>query len=192
MIEIGYFNEFGNENALLKFIEYWDILKQGFAKQVAKDKADELLNSLLPYYAVGTNKDGSASRSWRIITNDMPDLLADIFRRCLEAEQPTYADRMKWQQDVLGYIELTTCKPEDTKRVLILDVKPLIGQYSPDPWCYKVETRSIGTGRTASLNVDARTWFAYGPLKPMNVIKVGKVGKNKKGYWYIYDYEKEN
>lgn len=192
LIEIGYFNEFGNENALLKFIDYWDILKQGFAKQVAKDKADELLNSLLPYYAVGTNKDGSVSRSWRIIANDMPNLLADIFKECLETEQPTYADRMKWQQDVLGYIELTTCKPEDTKRVLILDVKPLIGQYSPDPWCYKVETRSIGTGRTASLNVDARTWSAYGSLKPMNVIKVGKVGKNKKGYWYIYDYEKEN
>lgn len=191
LIEIGYFSEFGNENALLKFIEYWDVLKQGFAKQVAKDKADELLNSLLPYYAVGTNKDGSESKSWRIITNEMSNLLADIFEKCLEEEPPTYKEKMAWQQDVLGYIELTTCKPEDTKRILILDVKPLIGQYSPDPWCYKVETRSIGTGRTASLNVDARTWKSYGELTPMSIINVGRVGKNKKGYWYMYDYRKE-
>jgi len=192
LIEIGYFSEFGNENALLKFIEYWDILKQGFAKQVAKDKADELLNSLLPYYAVGKNKDGSDSKSWRLITNKMPNLLADILKECLEIEKPTYADKMKWQQDVLGYIELTTCKKEDIKRVLILDVKPLIGQYSPDPWCYKVETRSIGTGRTASLNIDARAWKMFGELTPMSIIKVGTVNKNNKGYWYIRDYIKEN
>ena len=192
LIEIGYFSEFGNENALLKFIEYWDILKQGFAKQVAKDKADELLNSLLPYYAVGKNKDGSDSKSWRLITNEMPNLLADILKECLEIENPTYADKMKWQQDVLGYIELTTCKKEDIKRVLILDVKPLIGQYSPDPWCYKVETRSIGTGRTASLNIDARAWKMFGELTPMSIIKVGTVNKNNKGYWYIRGYIKEN
>ncbi len=191
LIEIGYFSEFGNENALLKFIEYWDILKQGFAKQVAKDKADELLNSLLPYYAVGKNKDGSDSKSWRLITNEMPNLLADILKECLEIEQPTYADKMKWQQDVLGYIELTTCKKEDIKRVLILDVKPLIGQYSPDPWCYKVETRSIGTGKTAVLSVSDRTWNIDGELKPMDIIYVNSVSKNKKGYWYIDSYTLE-
>ncbi len=192
LIKIGYFSEFGNENALLKFIEYWDILKQGFAKQVAKDKADELLNSLLPYYAVGINKDGSESKSWRIITNEMPNLLADIFKECLKEEPPTYKEKMKWQNEILGYIELTTGKKEDTTKILVLDVKPLVGQYSPDPWCYKVETRSIGTGRTASLNIDKRTWAKYGAIKPMDIVYVGRVGKNQKGYWYIYNYELED
>ncbi len=121
----------------------------------------------------------------------MPNLLADILKECLEIEQPTYADKMKWQQDVLGYIELTTCKKEDIKRVLILDVKPLIGQYSPDPWCYKVETRSIGTGKTAVLSVSDRTWNIDGELKPMDIIYVNSVSKNKKGYWYIDSYTLE-
>ena len=191
LIRIGYFSEFGNENALLKFIDYWDILKQGYAKQVAKEKADELLNSLLPYYAIGKNKDSSEAKAWKIISDKMPDLLEDIYTECLKEKEPSYADKMKWQQDILGYIELTTGKKEDTKKILILDVKPLIGQYSPDPWCYKVETRSIGTGRTASLNIDARTWKSCGPVGSMDIINVGRVGKNKKGYWYLYDYEKE-
>lgn len=191
LIKIGYFSEYGNENTLLKFIEYWDILKQGFAKQVAKDKADELLTSLLPYYAVGINKDGSNARSWKLITDEMPNLLEDILQECQKLEPPTYKEKMTWQQEILGYIELTTCKPEDTKRILILEVKPLIGQYSDDPWCYKVETRSIGTGRTASLNIDAKTWNAFGKLTPMDIIDVGRVFKNKKGYWYIGDYKKE-
>ena len=191
LIKIGYFSEFGNENALLKFIDYWDILKQGMAKQLSKDKTDDLLNSLLPYYATDKNKDGSEAKSWKLITAQMYDFLKDIYKECLEEEPPTYKDKMQWQQDILGYIELTTGKKEDTKKILILDVKPLIGQYSPDPWCYKVETRSIGTGRTASLNIDARTWKSCGPVGNMDIINVGRVGKNKKGYWYLYDYEKE-
>lgn len=189
LIKIGYFSEFGNENALLKFIEYWDMLKQGNTKQVSKDKADFVLEHMLCKYARGTNKDGRESKSWTII--NMGGLLSDLFDYCQKLEPPTYKEKMAWQQEILGYIELTTCKPEDTKRILILEVKPLIGQYSDDPWCYKVETRSIGTGRTASLNIDARTWNAFGELTPMDIIDVGRVTKNKKGYWYIGDYKKE-
>lgn len=192
LIQIGYFTEFGNENTLLHFINYWDLLKQGTAKQVSKEKAslDPTLEHLLSKYAKGTNKDGSESKSWTII--DMDNLLDELYAYCTTDDAPSYATKMKWQNDVLGYIELTTGKEEDTKRILIIDVKPLISQYSPDPWCYKIETRSIGTGRTASLNVDAKTWERYGTLTPMDIIKVGRVGKNKKGYWYIYDYQKEN
>lgn len=192
LIKIGYFSEFGNENALLKFIDYWDMLKQGSAKQISKDKTDTLLDSLLPYYAIDKNKDGSISKSWRIVSGEIWNLLEEIFNECLEEEPPTYKQKMEWQQEILGYIELTTGNKEDTKKILILDVKPLIGQYSPDPWCYKVDTRSIGTGRTATLNIDARTWNTYGQLKCFDIINVGRVNKNKKGYWYMYDYVKEN
>ena len=123
----------------------------------------------------------------------MLDFLQDILQDCVDnIPAPTYKERMAWQQEILGYIELTTGKKEDTKKILVLDVKPLIGQYSPNPWCYKVDTRSIGTGRSATLNVDARTWDAYGPLKCFDIVNVGRLAKNKKGYWYMYDYEKEN
>lgn len=192
LIKIGYFSEFGNENALLKFINYWDMLKQGSAKQIAKDKTDTLLDSLLPYYAIDKNKDGSISKSWRIVSGEMWNLLEEIFNECLEEKPPTYKQKMEWQQEILGYIELTTNKPEDTNKILILDVKPLIGQYSPDPWCYKVDCRSIGTGRTASLNIDARTWNSNGELKPFDIVNALTVKKNKRGYWYMYDYRKEN
>ena len=193
MIKIGYFSEFGEENALLKFVEYWDILKSGCAKQLSKDKTDDLLNKLLPYYATDKNKDGSEAKSWKLVREQMYDFLLDILKECKESTAPaTYQEKMKWQNEILGYIELTTGNKEDTKKILILDVKPLIGQYSPDPWCYKVETRSIGTGRTASLNIDARTWKHYGALTPMDIIRVGRVTKNDKGYWYMRDYIKES
>lgn len=193
LIKIGYFSEFGEENALLKFVEYWDILKSGCAKQLSKDKTDDLLNKLLPYYATDKNKDGSEAKSWKLVREQMYDFLLDILKECKESTVPaTYQEKMKWQNEILGYIELTTGNKEDTKKILILDVKPLIGQYSPDPWCYKVETRSIGTGRTASLNIDARTWKHYGALTPMDIIRVGRVTKNDKGYWYMRDYIKES
>ena len=190
LIKIGYFSEFGNENALLKFMEYWDLLKQGTAKQINKTKADALLNQLLPKYSTGTNKDGSESKSWSI--KDIDGLIDAIYMYCINCiEAPTYAQKMTWQQEILDYIELTTNKPEDIKKVLILDAKPVIGQYSPDPWCYKIDCRSIGTGRTATLSIDAKTWASYGELKPFDIIDAGKISKNKKGYWYLYDYRKE-
>ena len=190
LVLIGYFSEFGNENALATFIGYWDMLKQGEARSVSKEKADVVLTNIIQNYATGTNKDGSLSKSWKIV--HMNGLLEEIYNYCINnIEPPTYKQKMGWQKDILGYIELTTNKKEDIKKIFILDVKPLIGQYSPDPWCYKVETRSIGTGRTASLNVKADDWNYYGELKPNDIINVGKVQKNKKGYWYLYEYEKE-
>ena len=190
LVLIGYFSEFGNENALATFIGYWDILKQGEARSISKEKADAILTNIIQNYATGTNKDGSSSKSWKIV--HMNGLLEEIYNYCINnVEPPTYKQKMGWQKDILGYIELTTNKKEDIKKIFILDVKPLIGQYSPDPWCYKVETRSIGTGRTASLNVKADDWNYYGELKPNDIINVGKVQKNKKGYWYLYEYEKE-
>ena len=104
----------------------------------------------------------------------------------------SYSKKMEYQLEILGYIDLTTGRKEDIKRVIITDpVKPLIGQYSPYPWAYRVETRSIGTGKTASLTIKADTYDDYGPLKMFDVIMVGEVKPNKKGYWYIYNYEKE-
>ena len=193
LIKIGYFSEFGNEKALLKFMDYWDMLKQGNAKQISKDKVDDIIGKYLAYYGNDKNKDGSEAKSWKLDADRMPDFLQDILQDCVDnIPAPTYKERMAWQQEILGYIELTTGKKEDTKKILVLDVKPLIGQYSPNPWCYKVDTRSIGTGRSATLNVDARTWDAYGPLKCFDIVNVGRLAKNKKGYWYMYDYEKEN
>lgn len=188
LIKIGYFNEYGNENSLLKFIEFWDIFKQGDAKSLNKEKVTEEISRYIDKYATDKNKDGSEAKAWKI--TDCISLLNDLYNDCLWIEEPTYSERMSWQEEVLGYIELTTNKPEDTKKVLILDIKPLIGQYSEEPWCYKIETRSIGTGRTASLNIDKKTWQRLGSLEKMDIIEVTKINKNKSGYWYIYDYKK--
>ena len=188
LIKIGYFSEFGNENALLEFMKYWELLKRGTAKQVSKEKVDFVLERLISEYATGTNKDGSESKSWTL--KDINGLLQALYDYCIEnVEAPTYKQKMEWQNDILGYIELTTGKKEDTKKILILDVKPLIGKYSPDPWCYKIEVRSIGTGRTATLNIDSRVWDSCGELKKMDIIDCGKIEKNKKGYWYLYGYK---
>ena len=191
LTKIGYFSEFGNENALLTFINYWDMLKQGTAKQVSKEKADELLSRLLPLYATDRKKDKTEAKSWTI--TNIHGLLEAIYQHCItNCEAPSYKEKIEWQKEVLDYIELTTNKPEDTNKIFILDVRPVIGKFSPDPWCYKVDCRSIGTGRTASLNINAKDWDWYGELKPFDIVRAKKVGKNKKGYWYIYDYEKEN
>lgn len=187
LIKIGYFSEYGNENALLKFIEYWDMLKQGNAKSLKKEKVDAVLAEFIWLYANDKNKDGSEAKSWKLM--DTITLLEDIYMWCLaNVEEPSYATKMTWQQEVLGYIELTTGNAEDTKKVLVTSVTPRT--YQDKIFVYNINTRSIGTGKTANLSVYTKSWDMYGALKEMDVIEVGRIEKNQKGYWCMYDYTK--
>ncbi len=191
LIKIGYFRNFGNTNSLLTFVDIFDKLKQGDAKEIKKDSIDGWFGDIIAKYSDGDKKDGTAAKSWKLVNIDK--ILEESYNYCINNfEEMPYSERMKNQQDILGYIELTTNNPEDLKKVLILDVVPLKSKFAKNEdevWAYKIETRSIGTGRTASLNVKTATWKKYGALDKMDIIQVGTIGKNNKDYWYIYDYK---
>ena len=68
LIRLDFFSEFGNSNALLHMMGMYDVLKFGEAKQISKDKAAKYgIDGILPWYATGTNKDGSESKSFKMI-----------------------------------------------------------------------------------------------------------------------------
>ena len=84
---------------------------------------------------------------------------------------------------------MTTNKREDLRKLMILDVFPLIGKFDDDPWCYKVTTKSVGSGKTCSLSIMSKLFNIF-PLVKNDIIYADCVDKNKKGYWYIYEYTK--
>ena len=97
--------------------------------------------------------------------------------------------KMQNQLDLLGYIDLTTGKQEDRRKLLILKVIPLNNKGTGEPWGYAVFTRSIGTGNCSRLTVRAAQ-FNNSPLRSMDIIFANTVKKNAKGFWYLYDYER--
>ena len=92
------------------------------------------------------------------------------------------------QQEILGYIDLTTNREEDRRKLLITKVVPLMNKGTGTPWGYALFTKSVGSGKTGRLTLKA-TAYNTKPVKNMDIVYAKNVNKNKSGYWYLLDYD---
>ena len=97
-------------------------------------------------------------------------------------------NKIQTQLELMGYIDLTTKKPEDRRKLLITDVFPLVSKKDNNIWGYAVQTRSIGSGKAARLTIRSYR-YKKNPIKRFDIIQAKELGKNKSGYWYLLDYE---
>ena len=96
--------------------------------------------------------------------------------------------KMQDQLENLGYIDLTTDKKEDRRKLVIMDVFPLKSKANKEVWWYALQTRSIGSGKTSRLTVRSRI-FDKKPLKRFDVIYASDVRQERTGYWYLIGYD---
>lgn len=101
-----------------------------------------------------------------------------------------FRGKMANQMDILGYVDLTTGREEDRRKLLIEDVQPMKDKKTGKPWCYRVDTRSIGSGKSARLSIPVNTYDET-PIRKGDTIFTpqGSLKKNAKGYWYLYWYD---
>lgn len=189
LIKIDYFATYGNTVELARILNVFDFFKQGTAKKISKDKvAGSPVEDLLKKYATDRNAKGEEMKSYTI--TDMDGLLREAEDMILAMHLPDVSLRIKMQNqlEILGYVELTTGKEEDRRKLLVNDCVPLRSKKSGDIWGYAVFTRSIGSGKTARLTLRSRLYNAN-PIQKSDVIYASNV--NKEGdYWYLYEYEK--
>lgn len=188
LIQIDYFASYGNTVELTRILNVFDFFKQGNAKSVSKEKvAGTDIERLLQKYATDKGTKGNVLKSYTI--TDMDGLLheAEDTILSLGLEDVNYRVKMQNQLDILGYIELTTNKEEDRRKLIITDCVPLKGKNGGDVWGYAVFTRSIGSGKTARLTLRARQ-FSAKPIKKSDIIYAKNVAKER-DYWYLYDYD---
>lgn len=188
LIKIDYFLKFGNSVELKRILDIWDFFKQGTAKSIKKEKvAGTPLESILSKYATDKNAKGVELKSYSI--TDMDGLLSECeqYIKSLNLEDVSFKVKIANQMDVLGYVDLTTNKVEDRRKLLVTDLVPLKGK-DGNPWAYAVFTRSIGTGKTARLTLRAKQYSAK-PFKKFDIIYAENLKKEKSGYWYLYDYD---
>lgn len=189
LIKIDYFSTYGNTVELARILSIFDFFKQGTAKTVKKDKvAGTAMEDLLRQYATDHNVKGQELKSYTI--TDMDGLLHEAEDTILSLHLPDVDLRTKMQNqlEILGYVELTTGKEEDRRKLLVTDCVPLKGKNGGDVWGYAIFTRSIGSGKTSRLTLRARLYNAK-PIKKSDIIYASNVGKER-DYWYLYEYEK--
>ena len=191
LVKIDYFNSFGNNVELLRLITWWDFFKQGTAKTISKDKLSPAFEEMLSRYASDKSVKGEPLKSYKI--NDMDGLLEaiDEYVFSLHLEELPYRVKAANQNEILGYVDMTTQKEEDRRKLYLLDVRPLIGKWNAGkPWKYVFHCKSVGSGKVSLLSV---TPYRYNntiakALKG-DIILAKHVHKNEKGYWELDDYE---
>ena len=189
LIKIDYFIRFGNCSELLRINEMFTLFGNGTAKSIKKDKIkSEILGNIISKHATDRKKDGTEAKSYTI--TDMHGLLiaCEDYIRSLNLRDLDYKSKCANQQEILGYVDLTTNREEDRRKLLITKAIPLVSKDNGQPWAYALFTKSVGSGKTSRLTLKANL-YNNKPVKVMDIIYVKRIDKNKSGYWYLWDYE---
>lgn len=188
LIKIDFFVDFGNVTELSRIASVFAFFKNGTAKKVQKDKISGQMLDVVSKYATDKNKNGTEAKSFTI--TDMVGLLDECEDVIKSLHLPDLDLKCKIQNQIelMGYIDLTTNKKEDRRKLLITDVFPLSSKKDNTVWGYAAQTRSIGSGKVSRLTIRSSV-YAKTPVKRFDIIYAKELEKNRSGYWYLLDYD---
>lgn len=188
LIKIDFFVDFGNVTELSRIASVFVFFKNGTAKKVQKDKISGQMLDVVSKYATDKNKNGTEAKSFTI--TDMAGLLNECESVIKSLHLPDLDLKCKIQNQIelMGYIDLTTNKKEDRRKLLITDVFPLSSKKDNTVWGYAAQTRSIGSGKVSRLTIRSSV-YAKTPVKRFDIIYAKELEKNRSGYWYLLDYD---
>ena len=175
---------------MLRIVDLFDFFQQGTSKTIKKDKLKEPLYSMVAKYATDKGVKGNELKSFTI--TDMNGLLHEVESYIRELHLPdlTYKVKAENQKEILGYVDLTTGREEDRKKLFVLDVYELQNKWSQKGgiWKVKITTRSLGSGKQASLSI-APYLASQKPVHAGDILIDPVVRKDSKGYWNLLDYK---
>jgi DNA polymerase-3 subunit alpha len=186
LVRLGFFNEFGNSRLLNGLVEYFNFFKQGSAKQISVDKIkdNQILDNIIKRHSrLSPFGKTYMDLNVKAILNDIEEWM-----KCNNVRDYPIKEKINTQKEYLGFVNLTTGKEEDKRKLLVLDVKPLISQKYNKIWAYAIDEISIGSGKKNRLTIWSNK-YEKKPLQANDILYAYKVEKNDKGYWYLQDYD---
>lgn len=186
LVRLGFFNEFGNSRLLNGLVEYFNFFKRGSAKQISVDKIkdNQILDNIIKRHSrLSPSGKTYMDLNVRAILNDIEEWM-----NCNNVRDYPIKEKINTQIEYLGFVNLTTGREEDKRKLLVLDVKPLVSQKYNKIWAYAIDEISIGSGKKNRLTIWANK-FERKPLQANDILYAYKVEKNDRGYWYLQDYD---
>ena len=205
LMKIDFFSAYGNSAELAKIRDIFDFFHSSnkqLSKTIKKEKLSPKLYEIVSRHAVGTTKSGGDAKSFTV--TDMPAILHECenYIRSMHIPDLDMKVRIQNSLEVLGYVGVQTNREEDRKLATILEIFPLVDKKTREPWAYKTNAQSLGTGRAVSISVTAKE-FKNHKLSKGDVVYIIEndrknelpykyehiawvASKNKKGYWYMY------
>ena len=189
LVKIDYFAEYGNAKELLRMVDLFTFFKNGTMKKIPKDKLTPELEPVIAQYATDMTKSGTVAKNYTF--TNLPGLLRHIESMVRDMHIPDFdlKSKMQIQLENLGYIDLTTNKKEDQRKLIVMDIYPLKSKASDNIWAYALQVRSIGTGKTNRWTIYSELYDRK-PLKRFDTIQVPADGwGRRRGYLYLYQYD---
>lgn len=179
LIELDFFDEFGDANKLKRVAELYDAL--GGKRQVKKEK----LNALGIDCSVVAQYGKETEKMFTELGPNMYKLLCEL-ERGLSIKGRTLGERVRSQVEHLGYVDI---KDDKYARLLVLlDVNT---KYTP-----KAKFYALKTGNTIDFKIPKKT-FNMKKIHESDIIMVKKRGKKQRsklidGEWHPVDGEYED
>ena len=148
LIKLDFFSEFGNQRELMRIADlFYNTFKKGDAKQIAKSKIEGTpLEEIVAKYAVGVTKSGGYAKSYTLL--DVMSILYEAEIAVKKANIEDLSDVMKVKNfaEIMGYVGYVSGKPEDRRKLYVMDVYPLHRKADNKQFGYSIITKSIGSG----------------------------------------------
>jgi DNA polymerase III alpha subunit len=174
LINIDYFQQFGNIPTLGMIMEAFDFFKQGNAKEISKDKENPYLEPMLRY-ASCINAKGQELKTYKI--TDCRAVLYDCedYVKALNLPDISTREKALLQMDILGDISLASNNPDDRWTVYVKNIKPVCRKKDGKQFGWNVVTVSLGSGKETMATIFTKS-FIPGTQE-------GSVLKTKPSWW---------
>ena len=188
LIEIDYFSEFGKTKDLLCLYDFFEFLKFGMAKTISKEKIENgIMSSIISRNSKETEKTYKDLNIAEIL-KEYNDFLI-----CSNQKDFALIEKIKKQQEILGYVSFSTNKEEDRQKLLVIELLELKSKKTNKVWAYKIHTMSIGTGKKAEI-LFYPDLYKEKPIHLYDLIYVSQRSLKKKEYndksnWFVFNYD---
>lgn len=189
LIQIDFFSDFGNQNALFKTLGIFNKFKGGDAKQIKKDAVDGTpLESIVQKYAVGVTKSGGVAKSYTLL--DVMSILRETEELIRSMNLKDLNDVVKVRNfyDAMGYVGYVSGREEDRRKLYITKLFPARRKSDGAIFGYTIYTKSIGSGIESRFTVFKEA-YSKSPIKEGDIIFC-KDFKRNGPYFNLYAYDK--
>lgn len=160
LIKLDFFTDFGNQRELLRITDaYYNLFNKGQAKKIHKSKVDGTpLEPIVSKYAVGVTKAGGVAKSYTLL--DVDSILSETEDAIKAANLPDLSEILKIHNfvDVMGYVGYVSGKPEDRRKLYVMEVYQLKRKKDGKQFGYSIITKSIGSGKESRFTVFNRVY----------------------------------
>ena len=190
LIKLDFFSAFGNQRELLRITElFYDMFKCGEIKKLRKESVEGTpLQPIVAKYSTGTTKAGGEAKSYTIL--DAVSILHETEDAVKAAGLEDLSDLMKVRNfaDVMGYVGYVSGKPEDRRKLYIMDIRPVNRKKDGKQFGYSVITKSIGSGKEARFTIFNRVYNRV-PVHKDDIIYCKSFDRDGI-YYQLTDYER--